>query len=90
MKVTRVEIRVRADKVGNNNTFKYIPANDKKFSDFLVIGSNSCFHVIKSGDGGFVDTEDYVMVYNIGAQCWGVVPADTKVIATVAEMTISG
>jgi hypothetical protein len=90
MQVTRVEIIVRADQVGEGNTFKYIPNGQESFQDFLVIGKNSCFVVYRNKTDQRVDDDDYVMVYNINAECWGIVPAAQTVIATVAELVING
>ena len=90
MEVTRVEIIVRADQIGDGNTFKYIPAGSTQYSEFIVIGSNRCFEVFRKSDGHRVDKGTHVLVYNIGAQTWGIVPVGEQVIATVAELIING
>jgi hypothetical protein len=90
MQVTRVETVVRADQVAAGDTFKYIPKSQKDFNDFLVIGNNGRFSVANVTSQKRVDQGTHVLVYNIGAKCWGIVPADTQVIATVAELVING
>ena len=90
MEVTRVEIVMRADQIGAGNTFKYIPECSEGYMEFLVLGSNSCLKVFRKSNGHRVDQGTHVLVYNIVAKCWGIVPAATMVIATVAEMIING
>lgn len=90
MKVTPINTVVRADQIKAGDTFKYIPKCADDYMDFLVIGSNSCFRVLKNIGLERVDGVGKVMVYNIGAKCWGVVPAATKVIPTNAELLLNG
>jgi hypothetical protein len=89
MKVNRKPVKIRAGMIGAGNTFSHVD-NDGVDGDFIVMKRNSCFRILKGCGMERADGSENVLLYNVGAKCFGMLPADTLVIPTNAELTING
>jgi hypothetical protein len=89
MKINRKPTEIRAGVIGDGNTFEY-KDKDGVVGDFIVMKRNSCFRILNNIGSVRIDGSENVLLYNVGAKCFGMLPADTLVIPTDAELTING
>jgi len=86
--VRRVNTTVAAKDVPDGNTFKYISKGSTTYCDYIVMRRNSSFRVLNIC--GIERADNDVLVYNVTAQCFGIVERNQQVIQTESELVING